>query len=140
MLTYLAARDPAMLHTLGITAEFVKRESARAAAAAKWRSMEPGDKRAVDEATWRTWLVKYMARLGREKRAGALDEQRRALMNRSNPRIVLRNWVRRSVNGIDIQWCLARLSQTGRLSAPSGQLAASPIAKASACFTAFAGC
>lgn len=95
MLTYLAARDPAILHTLGITAEFVKRESARAAAAAKWRSMQPEEKQAADEAAWRAWLAKYLARLGREKRAGALEEQRWVLMNRSNPRIVLRNWVRR---------------------------------------------
>lgn len=94
MLTYLAARDPTILHSLGISAEFVKHETARATAATKWRSMQQADKRAADEAAWRAWLEKYLARLGREKQAGAVAEQRRALMNRTNPRIVLRNWVR----------------------------------------------
>lgn len=94
MLTYLAARDPGILHSLGISAEFVKHETARATAAAKWRSMQQADKRTADEAAWRAWLEKYLARLGREKQAGAVAEQRQALMNRTNPRIVLRNWVR----------------------------------------------
>jgi hypothetical protein len=92
MLQFLAARDPAMLHSLGITAEFIKVEAARAAAAAKWRATSPEAKAQRDTAAWTSWLGRYGARLAREAAAGGGAAERLAAMNAANPRVVLRNW------------------------------------------------
>ncbi|KAI8465473.1 MAG: hypothetical protein J3K34DRAFT_525334 [Monoraphidium minutum] len=93
MMSYLAARDPSILHAMGINADFIKAQQARAAAAAKWRATPPPAKAAADAAAWRGWLGRYAARLGREAGAGRGDGERVRAMNGANPRVVLRNWV-----------------------------------------------
>jgi uncharacterized protein YdiU (UPF0061 family) len=92
MLSFLAARDPAMLHHLNITADFIKQELARSAAAAKWRGTTAAEKRERDAAAWRGWLGRYRRRLAREAAAGAREGERARVMNATNPRVVLRNW------------------------------------------------
>lgn len=93
----LANNNPAMLHMLGASPEMLQRELARHKAAAKWRGMTPADKAAADRETWSAWLTRYRARLQQEAAAGATAEQRVKVMNSSNPRIVLRNWVAQEV-------------------------------------------
>jgi uncharacterized protein YdiU (UPF0061 family) len=82
---------------LGASPEMLQRELARHKAAAKWRGMTPADKAAADRETWSAWLTRYRARLQQEAAAGATAEQRVKVMNSSNPRIVLRNWVAQEV-------------------------------------------
>lgn len=122
MLTYLAANDKRILYNLGVDDDFVKRETARAAAATKWHAMTESDKRNSDEAAWTGWLEKYIARLGREEAAGAKEEQRQALMSRSNPRIVLRNWVRGEACDV-----LALSSETGEVARAGTHIASQGV-------------
>jgi uncharacterized protein YdiU (UPF0061 family) len=86
-----------MLHMLGASPEMLQRELSRHKAAAKWKGMSPGDKAAADRKIWSAWLSGYRARLQQEAAAGATGEQRVRVMNSSNPRIVLRNWVAQEV-------------------------------------------
>lgn len=92
MLSYLAARDPSVLHQLGVTPDFIKREAARAQAAAKWRGTPAADKAAADDKAWRAWLRRYASRLAREAAAGATDAERVRVMRAASPRLVLRNY------------------------------------------------
>ncbi|WIA15835.1 hypothetical protein OEZ85_012590 [Tetradesmus obliquus] len=93
MLMMLAARDPAVLHALGVTQGSLQQQLAAHHAAAKWSSVSAADKAAADEQQWRGWLGRYRQRLQQEADAGVTAELRRALMLAVNPRVVLRNWV-----------------------------------------------
>uniref|UniRef100_A0A383WE17 Selenoprotein O n=1 Tax=Tetradesmus obliquus TaxID=3088 RepID=A0A383WE17_TETOB len=93
MLMMLAARDPAVLHALGVTQGSLQQQLAAHHAAAKWSSVSAADKAAADEQQWRGWLGRYRRRLQQEADAGVTAELRRALMLAVNPRVVLRNWV-----------------------------------------------
>lgn len=71
MLMMLAARDPAVLHALGVTQGSLQQQLAAHHAAAKWSSVSAADKAAADEQQWRGWLGRYRQRLQQEADAGA---------------------------------------------------------------------
>ena len=61
--------------------------------AASVASQSPSEKQQRDGQVWRDWVSSYQQRLKQELAAGGSKEGRVALMNASNPKIVLRNWV-----------------------------------------------
>ncbi len=75
---------------LGPKLAMVQEQIARAANSAKVASRSASEHQADVEAAWRKWLESYQTAL-----AAHIPDQaaRKALQNRSNPRIVLRNWI-----------------------------------------------
>lgn len=57
------------------------------------RAMPPTEKAAKDRAAWSAWLRRYRQRLDAEAAAGADAATRRRVMNATNPRVVLRQWI-----------------------------------------------
>ncbi|KAJ9531989.1 hypothetical protein QJQ45_003694 [Haematococcus lacustris] len=99
MLLRLAAQQPDMLRSLGLTPQQVADEVEALKASQVLLKMSPQDKLAKDRAAWSEWLARYSTRLQAEVAAGTSAEERTACMNSSNPRYVLRNWM--AQNAID---------------------------------------
>eukprot|EP00879_Flechtneria_rotunda_P026254 GHRR01027985.1.p1 GENE.GHRR01027985.1~~GHRR01027985.1.p1 ORF type:complete len:186 (+),score=81.96 GHRR01027985.1:622-1179(+) len=93
MLMMLAGRDTALLHSLGVNPGMLQQQLAAHKAAAKWAATSTADKAAQDLAKWRAWLKRYQQRLQQEADADVSPELRIAVMNATNPRLVLRNWI-----------------------------------------------
>eukprot|EP01113_Clastostelium_recurvatum_P039162 TRINITY_DN5950_c0_g1_i3.p1 TRINITY_DN5950_c0_g1~~TRINITY_DN5950_c0_g1_i3.p1 ORF type:complete len:635 (-),score=138.59 TRINITY_DN5950_c0_g1_i3:30-1868(-) len=99
MLLSLADQQPEMLVALtGKDVSFVREELAKHE---RWKEESkqytPERKRQTDTEAWNAWLAQYRARLDRlvAQHAGAdlaeLDQRRRALMDATNPKFILRN-------------------------------------------------
>ena len=78
---------------------FIEKAEAALQAVETVKGMGAEQKTAFNEATWREWLVKYEARIGREledlesaERATALADRVR-IMNGANPKYILRNYL-----------------------------------------------
>ncbi|GFH09160.1 uncharacterized protein HaLaN_04256, partial [Haematococcus lacustris] len=99
MLLRLAAQQPDMLRSLGLTPQQVADEVEALKASQVLLKMSPQDKLAKDRAAWSEWLARYSTRLQAEVAAGTSAEERTGCMNSSNPRYVLRNWM--AQNAID---------------------------------------
>lgn len=79
------------------------------------RATPPDDKADKDRARWTAWLRRYRQRLEAEAKAGADAATRRRVMDATNPRIVLRQWI--------AEWAI-REAEEGRYQAVQAVLAA----------------
>ncbi len=59
--------------------------------AERWRGVTPEQKQQQDRDRWRSWLMRYTARLGQEAAAGTSSADRVRVMNSTNPRCVQDN-------------------------------------------------
>eukprot|EP00798_Chlamydomonas_sp_ICE-L_P014637 gene14637-20672_t len=71
----------------------LKQELERNQAAEVLAKMSPAEKADKDHEVWTAWLTRYRDRLGQEVRAGVDAGTRLRIMDNSNPRCILRNWV-----------------------------------------------
>lgn len=90
----IAQTSPDQLASFGIDEYVVEREGARAAAYEELSTTSPRELRIADVRAWSDWLEVYRRRLLREREAAAdasaAARQRVKIMNRANPRFVLR--------------------------------------------------
>ncbi|GIL91706.1 hypothetical protein Vretimale_14826 [Volvox reticuliferus] len=94
MLTMLAGKNPELLHQMGLTPQMLNAEMARLKRAEQLTKLSDADKQCRDRERWAAWLASYGARLQRAVAAGSLDPATRpAVMNSTNPRFILRNWI-----------------------------------------------
>eukprot|EP00198_Chlamydomonas_reinhardtii_P010390 XP_001699727.1 predicted protein [Chlamydomonas reinhardtii] len=93
MLVMLSQKNPELLHQMGVSQQMLTTEMARLRHSQELAKVTDADKRAADAAKWRSWLAQYGAVLQRRAAAGADDSRRVAVMNATNPRFILRNWI-----------------------------------------------
>ncbi|KAG2482253.1 hypothetical protein HYH03_018797, partial [Edaphochlamys debaryana] len=94
MLAGLAQKNPDLLHQLGMSQQMLASELARLRRHEALLKVTPADKAEGDRARWSAWLAQYGARLQERVAAGRLDpEERVRVMNATNPRFILRNWI-----------------------------------------------
>ncbi|EFJ44662.1 hypothetical protein VOLCADRAFT_106324 [Volvox carteri f. nagariensis] len=94
MLAMLAGKNPELLHQMGLTPQMLNAEMARLKRSEQLAKQNDEDKRLRDRERWAAWLASYGARLQRAMAAGRLDAgMRPAVMNATNPRFILRNWI-----------------------------------------------
>eukprot|EP01025_Chloroclados_australasicus_P057458 TRINITY_DN71615_c0_g1_i1.p1 TRINITY_DN71615_c0_g1~~TRINITY_DN71615_c0_g1_i1.p1 ORF type:complete len:179 (-),score=20.46 TRINITY_DN71615_c0_g1_i1:270-806(-) len=93
ILQQIAARDPSLLFAMGITRQDVQAEIEKLEKADEIRNESAETKASKDRNRWCSWACAYQARLLRERNAGFTEGDRVALMNKHNPKVVLRNWV-----------------------------------------------
>ncbi|GAX75938.1 hypothetical protein CEUSTIGMA_g3381.t1 [Chlamydomonas eustigma] len=93
MLMLLLHRDPALLHALGTNPQAIARDIERHKRAEEIASTCEDVRLEQDTRIWTSWLQKYEERLRREAEAGAINRERVQVMNATNPRFVLRNWL-----------------------------------------------
>eukprot|EP00891_Asterochloris_glomerata_P009836 jgi/Astpho2/9836/Aster-03800 len=93
MLLMLANRDKKLLEQLGASEQANADELQRFQDAERWRGVTPEQKQQQDRDRWRSWLMRYTARLGQEAAAGTSSADRVRVMNSTNPRYILHNWI-----------------------------------------------
>ena len=94
MLAGIALHQPGMLRALNVDPEWLERTITRSMAAEKFEEMSGDEKRALDRQRWVKWLLLYRERVESERADhGTPAHERREMMVRSNPWLVLRNWV-----------------------------------------------
>ncbi|KAG2449256.1 hypothetical protein HYH02_006001 [Chlamydomonas schloesseri] len=93
MLVMLSQKNPELLHQMGVSQQMLATEMARLRHSQELAKVTDSEKRAADGAKWRSWLAEYGAVLQRRAAAGAEDGRRVAVMNGTNPRFILRNWI-----------------------------------------------
>ncbi|MEW5317624.1 MAG: hypothetical protein WDW38_008907 [Sanguina aurantia] len=93
MLMMLAGKDPELLHQLGTSMKALQQDIDRMTRSKAFSSTTPSEKSAADTRRWGAWLQRYSQRLARDAAAGSTQRQRTELMNRTNPKFILRNWV-----------------------------------------------
>ncbi|GLC50161.1 hypothetical protein PLESTB_000349300 [Pleodorina starrii] len=100
MLVMLAGKNPELLHQMGLTPQMLNSELARLKRSEQLSKLSDADKRARDRERWAAWLASYGARLqslaadAEAAGGGGFDSAARvAVMNGTNPRFILRNWI-----------------------------------------------
>lgn len=93
MLMMLGSRDPTVLQALGVSQQVLQDELERHWRVDALRRVSPQEKAASDRRAWLRWLDRYGTRLAAEARVGADNGKRVAVMNSTNPKFVLRQWV-----------------------------------------------
>ncbi|OQV22044.1 Selenoprotein O [Hypsibius exemplaris] len=103
MLLLLKQSNPDLLAMLGKEASAIDREIALAEKAGTLQGLTEEAKREKDRTLWRAWLTRYKDRLALECTTDGTVEEfqaaRIAMMDNTNPRIVLRNFI--AQNAID---------------------------------------
>ncbi|XP_055336014.1 protein adenylyltransferase SelO, mitochondrial-like [Paramacrobiotus metropolitanus] len=89
MLLLLQSSNPELLAMLGKKADALQREMEMIQKAEELKGLTPEKKKESDRKLWMEWLGKYADRVGQEDPNG----NRVQIMNSTNPRIVLRNFI-----------------------------------------------
>jgi uncharacterized protein YdiU (UPF0061 family) len=103
MLLMMLQQQPNLLQSMGgEQAEMIQAELAKVKLRKELQAMKPEEKRAKDREFWAKWLQNYRSRLARDLAAAgekfnkkAVDAQRERvqIMNQTNPKYVLRNYI-----------------------------------------------
>eukprot|EP00899_Mesostigma_viride_P006229 jgi/Mesvir1/15607/Mv03215-RA.1 len=100
MFMQIAETQPQLLGLVGMTPQRLREEVEKFEAFKRMGQRKPEEKAVDDKRHWRVWLDKYRARLCREVADIASEDQLRvaqaerdAVMSKSNPRVVLRNYL-----------------------------------------------
>lgn len=96
MLITLVEREPSLLYVLGKSPEFVQQQIQQYEKFEKMKEITQEQKAESDKRHWVEWLYKYKQRLFKElddsTHIPELNKNRKSLMNRNNPKFVLRNY------------------------------------------------
>lgn len=100
MLIQAIQQDPSILEAIGADPGFIIREVDKFKRVAQLKEMTPKSKAELDTRAWQSWLAAYRSRLEREYRSCTDDKQRCdherqriQVMNQTNPRVILRNYM-----------------------------------------------
>ncbi|GAB6032345.1 hypothetical protein CHUAL_010982 [Chamberlinius hualienensis] len=97
MYVTLLSQHPEVLSQLGKGAEALKREIERREKFEHLSKLTDEEKRSQDENSWAKWINKYVIRLKlevtSEGKAERLNMERVKIMNSTNPRFILRNYI-----------------------------------------------